>query len=77
MKIYLKQQGDHLGEAPTSGELKSRAAGQVEHVAVAPAVEQGGHGGSLRGNNCSMFRFKMSDERGQMVRWSDGQMVRW
>ena len=47
VKLHLKQQGNHVGEAPTSGELKSRAAGQVEHVAVAPPVEQGGHGGSL------------------------------
>ena len=47
VKLHLEQQGNHVGEAPTSGELKSRAAGQVEHVAVTPPVEQGGHRGSL------------------------------
>ena len=79
MKIYLKQQGDHLGEAPTSGELKSRAAGQVKHVAVAPAVEQGRHGGSLSRNNCSgceVIVFKVSVSKCQVreVRWSDSQV---
>ena len=47
----LEKEGDHLGEPPSSGKLKRGAAGEVENVAVAAAVQQGGHCRCLEGKS--------------------------
>ena len=46
-ECHLNQESNHVGESSTSCKLESGAPGEVEHVAVAAAVKQGGHCGGL------------------------------
>ena len=52
---HLKQKSNHLSESSTSSQLERSPTSQVEYVAVATAVKQGSHRGSLGGKNYFMW----------------------